>query len=51
VQQLEAFADGRFDVAIVDILLEDAMGYDDIAAPAPAGSGFARCCRLRADVA
>jgi DNA-binding response OmpR family regulator len=32
VQQLEAFADGRFDVAIVDILLEDAMGCDVIAA-------------------
>ena len=29
---LKAFADGRFDVAIVDILLEDAMGYDVIAA-------------------
>jgi DNA-binding response OmpR family regulator len=28
---LKAFADGRFDVAIVDILLEDAIGYDVIA--------------------
>ena len=29
---LKAFADGRFDVVVVDILLEDAMGYDVIAA-------------------
>jgi DNA-binding response OmpR family regulator len=29
---LKAFADGNFDAAIVDILLEDAMGYDVIAA-------------------
>src|SRR5664279_3416885 len=29
---LKAFADGRFDAAVVDILLEDAMGYDVIAA-------------------
>jgi DNA-binding response OmpR family regulator len=29
---LKAFVDGRLDAAIVDILLEDAMGYDVIAA-------------------
>ena len=29
---LKAFEDGHFDVVIVDILLEDAMGYDVIAA-------------------
>ena len=29
---LKAFSEGRFDVVIVDILLEDAMGYDVIAA-------------------
>src|SRR4051794_29418006 len=29
---LKAFADGSFDAAIVDILLEDATGYDVIAA-------------------
>ena len=29
---LKAFAEGRFDVVVVDILLEDAMGYDVIAA-------------------
>jgi hypothetical protein len=27
---LTAFADGRFDVVVVDILLEDAVGYDVI---------------------
>jgi len=29
---LKAFADGRFDAAVVDILLGDAIGYDVIAA-------------------
>jgi DNA-binding response OmpR family regulator len=29
---LKAFAQGRFDVVVVDILLEDATGYDVIAA-------------------
>jgi len=29
---LKAFAEGRFDVVVVDILLEDAMGYDVITA-------------------
>ena len=29
---LKAFEDGHFDVVIVDILLDDAMGYDVIAA-------------------
>jgi DNA-binding response OmpR family regulator len=28
---LKAFAEGRFDVVVIDILLEDAMGYDVIA--------------------
>jgi len=29
---LEAFSESRFDIVVVDILLEDAMGYDVIAA-------------------
>jgi DNA-binding response OmpR family regulator len=48
---LKAFADGRFDVVIVDILLQGRDGlrrHRDLAGPR---SRFARCCRLGADVA
>jgi len=48
---LRALADGRFDVVIVDILLQDAMGYNVIAILRDDVPDLPVSCRLGADVA